>query len=130
MVPSPPCERRHFHSRRAEPGLFERSTAARTFGSLGVFLVLIFLGAGVYLIQQALANPISAEAASVLLGAFILALAVIMLALLFTSRRKSLMTATGHIREAQNQPAGSPGAIQRCAGPTVSGPAQPELRRN
>ena len=72
-----------------ERGLFERSTAARTFGSLGIFLVLIFLGAGIYLLQQALTDPLGAEAVSILAGAFILTLAVVMLGLLFTPRKNA-----------------------------------------
>lgn len=133
MFTASPFEHRNA-SRREERGLFERSTAARTFGSLAIFLVLIFLGAGIYLLQQALANPLGAEAVSILAGAFILTLAVVMIGLLFTPRKKSLVTATRRIREAQDQPAtaqarnltGHPAIATQ---PIKSVPAQPELRR-
>ena len=120
MSAASPFEPRKY-SHHDERGLFERSTAARTFGSLGIFLVLIFLGAGIYLLQQALTDPLGAEAVSILAGAFILTLAVVMLGLLFTPRKKSLVTAR-RIRDEQVHPA----SIAR---PPKSVPAQPELRR-
>jgi hypothetical protein len=122
MSATPPFDPLNTTSHRMERGLFERSTAARTFGSLGIFLVLIFLGAGIYLLQQAFTDPLAAQAAGVLAGAFILTLAIVMIGLLFTPRKKSLVTNTRRNRDAQGQ-------LAITARPPKSVPAQPELRR-
>lgn len=122
MSATPPFDPLNTTSHRMERGLFERSTAARTFGSLGIFLVLIFLGAGIYLLQQAFTDPLGAQAASVLAGAFILTLAVVMIGLLFAPRKKSLVTNTRRNRDTQDQ-------LAITARPPKSVPAQPELRR-
>jgi hypothetical protein len=55
-----------------------RGGLVRTFGGLATFLVLTFLCAGIYLLGDAVANPLAAQAAT-LIGAFIIALATILL---------------------------------------------------
>jgi hypothetical protein len=122
MSAIPPFESNYPSSRRTEPGLFERSTAARTFGSLGVFLVLIFLGAGIYLLEQALADPLGAQSGGIFVGAFTLALAAMIIGLLFAPRKKSLVTHARRNRGPQDYPAIT-------TRPPKSTPAQPELRR-
>ena len=56
-----------------------RGGLVRTFGGLATFLVLTFLCAGIYLLGDAVANPLAAQAATLIFGAFITALATILL---------------------------------------------------
>jgi hypothetical protein len=56
-----------------------RGGLVRTFGGLATFLVLTFLCVGIYLLRDAVANPLAAEAATLIFGAFIIALATILL---------------------------------------------------
>lgn len=63
-----------------------RAGVARTFGGLGGFLAIMFLGAGVYLLQEAISDPLRAQAVGLIAGAFILALATMMLYFIFSSR--------------------------------------------
>ncbi len=65
-----------------------RARAARTFGGLGGFLALTFLGAGVYLLQEAFSDPLRAQAVGLIAGAFILALATMLLYFLFSQRSR------------------------------------------
>lgn len=75
-----------------EPGVPDKNTlvaragVARTFGGLGGFLAIMFLGAGVYLLQEALSDPLRAQAVGLIAGAFILALATILLYFIFSPR--------------------------------------------
>jgi hypothetical protein len=54
-----------------------RGGLVRTFGGLATFLVLTFLCAGIYLLGDAVANPLAAQEATLIFGAFIIALATI-----------------------------------------------------
>ena len=56
-----------------------RGGLVRTFGGLATFLVLTFLCAGIYLLEDAVANPLAAQAAALIFAAFIIALAAILL---------------------------------------------------
>jgi hypothetical protein len=56
-----------------------RGGLVRTFGGLATFLVMTFLCAGIYLLRDAVANPLGAQAATLIFGAFIIALATILL---------------------------------------------------
>jgi hypothetical protein len=56
-----------------------RGGLVRTFGGLATFLVLTFLCTGIYLLEDAVANPLAAQAAALIFGAFITALAAILL---------------------------------------------------
>jgi len=64
---------------RSPKSLAARGGLARTFGGLAIFLVLTFLCAGIYLLEDAVANPLAAQAAALIFGAFIIALAAILL---------------------------------------------------
>jgi hypothetical protein len=56
-----------------------RGGLARTFGGLASFLAVIFLCGGIYILEDALSNPVAAEAVAVIAGAFSIALATILL---------------------------------------------------
>jgi hypothetical protein len=66
--------------------LVARAGVARTFGGLGGFLALVFLGAGIYLLQEALGDPVRAQAVGLIAGAFIIALSTILLYFIFSPR--------------------------------------------
>jgi hypothetical protein len=51
----------------------------RTFGGLATFLVLTFLCSGIYILEDAFSDPLAAQAAALIFGAFIIALATILL---------------------------------------------------
>jgi hypothetical protein len=77
--------RTHFLSRseRTSRSLLARGGLARTFGSLASFLAFTFLGAGVYLLVDAFADPLAAQSGALVAAAFIIALASIILFYLF-----------------------------------------------
>ena len=68
--------------------LIVRSGVARAFGTLGGFAAAMFLGAGVYLLQDAFSDPLRAEAVGLVAGAFVIALATILIYFLFAPRAK------------------------------------------
>ena len=83
---------------RAPKSLVIRGGLVRTFGGLASFLVVTFLCAGFYILEDAVANPIAAQAAALIFGAFIIALATILLFYLIrpengprTSRREQTL---------------------------------------
>ena len=107
---------------RGGPALLMRATVARTFGSLGGFLALTFLGAGIYLLQEAFTDPLRAQAVGLITGAFILALATMLLYFVFTPRSMSRVARSRrHFRRVITVP-----------GPTVIAPpmAAPENESN
>jgi hypothetical protein len=59
--------------------LVSRGGLVQTFGGLTIFVVVSFSGIGVYMIQNALANPLKANSPLLLAAAFLLALALILL---------------------------------------------------
>ena len=65
-----------------------RAGVARTFGGLGSFLAVIFLGAGIYLLQESFTDPLQAQAVGLIAGAFIIALATILIYFIFTPRKR------------------------------------------
>jgi hypothetical protein len=69
--------KRASRSRRTKP-LVVRGGLARTFGGFASFLAVIFLAWGSYILDDAFANPIAAEAAAVIGAAFSIALATIL----------------------------------------------------
>ena len=72
------------------PGsLVIRGGLVRTFGGLAIFLVLTFLCAGIYLLGDALLNPLAAQAAALIFGAFSIALATILLFYLLRPERRA-----------------------------------------
>jgi hypothetical protein len=66
-------------ARRPPRSLLVRGGLARTFGSLATFLVVTFFCSGIYILEDAFAHPLAAQAAALISGAFIIALATILL---------------------------------------------------
>ena len=56
-----------------------RAGLARTFGSLAGFVVLTFLCLGLYILEDAIANPLNEGAGAVISAAFVIALAATLL---------------------------------------------------
>lgn len=73
---------------RARNALLVRAGVARTFGGLGSFLAVIFLGGGIYLLQESFTDPLRAQAVGLIAGAFIIALATILIYFIFTPRKR------------------------------------------
>jgi hypothetical protein len=67
--------------------LVVRAGLGRTFGSLTGFLALLFLSWGIYLLADAFAHPVDAQAAALLVAAFAISLAVLLLFYLLKPRR-------------------------------------------
>jgi hypothetical protein len=72
--------------------LAARGGLARTFGGLATFLVLTFLCSGIYILEDAFAHPLAAQAAALIFGAFIIALATILLFYLIKPAKQPRMT--------------------------------------
>ncbi len=64
-----------------------RAGLGRTFGGLISFLALVFLSWGIYLLADAFAHPLNAQAAALLVAAFAISLAMLLLFYLFRPRR-------------------------------------------
>jgi len=75
----------HAHPSRS---LAVRAGLVRTFGSLAGFAAITFLCAGLYILDDAFANPRDAGAAAVLSAAFIIALAAMLLFFLIKPKRR------------------------------------------
>ena len=103
---------RHFPAAlRPAPSLALRGGLARTFGGLATFLVVTFLCWGIYLLEDAFVNPLAAQAVALIFGAFIIALATILLFYLIKpgnssrmaiherSRRAALLPERGFLEE-------------------------------
>src|SRR6267378_4463699 len=73
----------HTLSVRPSKSLVVRGGLARTFGSLAGFLVVTFLCGGLYILEDAFANPLEAGGA-----AFIITLAAILLFYLIKPRKR------------------------------------------
>jgi hypothetical protein len=69
----------HASGVRPPKSLVVRGGLARTFGGLAGFLVAIFLCGGLYILEDAFANPRDAGAAAVICAAFIITLAAMLL---------------------------------------------------
>jgi lipopolysaccharide export LptBFGC system permease protein LptF len=68
--------------------LVVRGGPARTFGSLVSSLAVIFLCFGLYLLEDALAHPLEAQAVEVITGAFTIALAATLIYYLLKPRKR------------------------------------------
>jgi hypothetical protein len=68
-----------------------RAGLARTFGGLAGFVVVTFLCVGLYILEDAFANPLNAGAAAVICAAFIIALAAMLLFYLIIPRNRPRM---------------------------------------
>jgi len=56
-----------------------RGGLVRTFGGLATFLVVTFLCSGIYILEDAFSDPLAAQTAALIFGAFSIALATILL---------------------------------------------------
>jgi|SRR5215472_19386336 len=72
---------------RSPQPLAVRAGLGRTFGSLAGFLALLFLSGGVYLLADAFAHPVDAQAAALIVAALAIALAALLFFYLFKPRR-------------------------------------------
>jgi len=71
----------------APKSLAARGGLTRTFGGLAAFAAVTLLTAGLYILQDAFANPISGTAAAVIVAAFMIAVAAILLFFLLKPRK-------------------------------------------
>lgn len=67
--------------------LVVRAGLGRTFGSLVGFLILVLLAGGIYILEDAFAHPMDAQAAGVIFAACVITLAVLLLFYLLKPRR-------------------------------------------
>ena len=67
--------------------LVVRAGLSRTFGSLAGFAALALLALGIYLLADAFAHPVDAQAAGLMVAAFAIALAMLLVFFLFKPRR-------------------------------------------
>jgi|SRR5579859_893757 len=67
--------------------LVVRAGLSRTFGSIAGFAAMGLLSLGVYLLADAFAHPVDAEAAGVILAAFVIAIAMLLFVFLLNPRR-------------------------------------------
>ena len=72
---------------RSPKPLAVRAGLGRTFGSLAGFLALLFLSGGAYLLADAFAHPVEAQAAALIIAALAIALAAFLFFYLFKPRR-------------------------------------------
>ena len=63
---------------RAPKPLVVRAGLSRTFGSIAGFAAMGLLSLGIYLLTDAFAHPVAAEAVSVILAAFVIAMAMLL----------------------------------------------------
>jgi hypothetical protein len=73
---------------RAPQSLLVRGGLARTFGGLAAFVVLTFLGAGVYILRDAVADPLNEGGPALICAAFLITLAAILLFFLIKPRKR------------------------------------------
>jgi hypothetical protein len=77
------------HSAKLHPDkpLVVRAGLGRTFGSLAGFAALTFLSCGIYLLADAFAHPVDAQAAGLIAAASSIALAALLLFYLFKPQK-------------------------------------------
>jgi hypothetical protein len=74
--------------------LVVRAGLGRTFGSLAGFAALALLSLGIYLLADAFAHPVDAQAAALIVAAFVIALAILLFFFLYKPRR--IQEVSGH----------------------------------
>src|SRR6266478_302296 len=82
---------RYIPSVQSSKSLVFRGGLVHTFGSLAGFVVVTFLCVGLYILEDAFANPLNAGAAGVICAAFIIALAAMLLFYLIIPRNRPRM---------------------------------------
>ena len=93
--------KRFFSLARSPKPLIVRAGLARTFGSLGSFTAIIFLGAGIYLLREAFSDPLTAQSVGVISGAVVIALATMLIYFLVSPRARSRSRKARHHSEAR-----------------------------
>jgi hypothetical protein len=93
------CRYRSPSSLRARNVLPVRAGGARTFGGLGSFLAVIFLGGGVYLLRESFSDLLQALAVGLIAGAFIIALATILIYFIFSPQKELPSGQARHLQE-------------------------------
>jgi hypothetical protein len=91
--------KRFFSSARSPKPLIVRAGLARTFGSLGSFTAILFLGAGIYLLRESFADPLTAQSVGVISGAVVIALATMLIYFLVSPRARSRGRKARHHRD-------------------------------
>jgi hypothetical protein len=84
---------------RARSVLPVRVGVARTFGGLGSFFAVIFPGSGIYLPQESFTYPLRAQAVGLIAGAFIIALATILIYFIFSPQKRLQSDQARHLQE-------------------------------
>jgi hypothetical protein len=77
----------------AAPPLIFRAGITSVFSSLGGFVALLFLAVEIYLMQEAVVDPLSVQPVNLIAGAFALAVASMLIYFIFSSLAKSRSTA-------------------------------------
>jgi hypothetical protein len=90
-----------FSTVRSPKPLIVRAGLARTFGSLGSFTATIFLGAEIYLLREAFADPLNAQSVGVISGAVVIALATMLIYFLVSPRAQSRSRKARHHSDAR-----------------------------
>jgi len=111
-----------FHPLRvhAPKPLVVRGGLGRTFGSLASFLALTLIAGGGYILGDAFAHPVDAQAAGLITAAFVIALGLLLLFYLLkprraagTARRRTRRHFSGNAMRAVAQPMSAPAADSR-----------------
>src|SRR5215472_5546354 len=88
---------------RSPKPLIVRAGLGRTFGSLSGFLAVLFLSWGIYLLADTFAHPVDAEAAALIVAAFAISLAVLLLFYLFRPCRGAEINCCQPLEESPNR---------------------------
>jgi hypothetical protein len=98
--------RTHHHRWDLYPAksLAVRGGLARTFGGLVSFLAVTFLCTGIYILDDAFANPLAAQAVALVAAAFIIALATILLFYLLKPKSRASKEAARQWHRAGSRP--------------------------
>jgi hypothetical protein len=98
--------RAHHHHWDLYPtkSLAVRGGLARTFGGLVSFLAVTFLCAGIYILDDAFANPLGAQAVALLAAAVIIALATVLLFYLLKPESRASKEAARQSHRAATRP--------------------------
>lgn len=96
---------------RAPMPLIIRGGLSRTFGSLAGFAALGLLSWGIYLLADAFAHPVDAEAAGVIVAAFAIAIAMLLFVFVFKQKRLPEMLSHKESARTAQQTADTPAGL-------------------
>jgi hypothetical protein len=114
----------HALSVRSSKPLVVRGGLARTFGGLAGFLVVTFLCGGIYILEDAFANPLEEGGAALISAAFIITLAAILLFYLIKPRKRPRTTSVDRAFDS------AAAAVQPFFIPAAGAARQDNLRNN